>query len=307
MQRMVSIYTLLRPSHAIAKSTRWYSDRLGRDMGIVVHGHWGPPMILFPTSGGDEGEYERQSLIGAIGELIDAGRVKTFCVNINHGDSFANKRRASAASQLDAAAVRRLHPPRSDPVHPRTTASRPTSAVWTMGASLGAYHAANTLFKYPDVVKRCFALSGVYDMKRFMDGAYDDNFYFNNPVDYLANASDPWMLGHLATCDIHIATGTGPWEQSGESYRLSQILASRGIRIISTTGARSAGTTGRTGSIRCGSISRRWLMASGYGYGQAAMQPSAMSHQPVRARTGPSDTGRCRSPARRRSRRRRRA
>ena len=79
-----------------------------------------------------------------------------------------------------------------------------------MGASLGAYHAANTLFKYPDVVKRCFALSGVYDMKGFMDGAYDENFYFNNPVDYLANASDPWMLGHLATCDIHIATGSGP-------------------------------------------------------------------------------------------------
>ena len=59
-------------------------------------------------------------------------------------------------------------------------------------------------------------------MKRFMGGAYDDNFYFNNPVDYLANASDPWMLGHLATCDIHIATGSGPWEQSGESYRLSR-------------------------------------------------------------------------------------
>ena len=99
-----------------------------------------------------------------------------------------------------------------------------------MGASLGAYHAANTLFKYPDVVKRCFALSGVYDMKSFMDGGYDDNFYFNNPVDYLANASDPWMLGHLASCDIHIATGSGPWEKSGESYRLSQILSSRGIR-----------------------------------------------------------------------------
>ena len=60
-----------------------------------------------------------------------------------------------------------------------------------MGASLGAYHAANTLFKHPDVVKRCFALSGVYDMKRFMDGAYDDNFYFNNPVDYLANIDRP--------------------------------------------------------------------------------------------------------------------
>ena len=112
----------------------------------------------------------------------------------------------------------------------------PDAAVWTMGASLGAYHAANTLFKYPDVVKRCFALSGVYDMKSFMDGAYDDNFYFNNPVDYLANMSDPWLLGQLATCDIHIATGTGPFEHSGEAYRLSQILASRGIHHLDDWG-----------------------------------------------------------------------
>ena len=130
------------------------------------------------------------------------------------------------------------------------------AAVWTMGASLGGYHAANTLFKYPDVVKRCYALSGVYDMKRFMDGAYDDNFYFNNPVDYLANVSDPWLLGHLSSCDIHIATGTGPWEHSGEAYRLSRHPREpRHSHIISTTGARSADTTGRTGSIRCGSIS----------------------------------------------------
>ena len=49
-------------------------------------------MIMFPTSGGDEEEYERQGLIGAIAEFIDAGRVKAFCVNVNHGDSFANRR-----------------------------------------------------------------------------------------------------------------------------------------------------------------------------------------------------------------------
>jgi hypothetical protein len=40
-------------------------------------------------------------------------------------------------------------------------------------------------------VKRCYALSGVYDMRDSMDGMYDDNFYFNNPVDYMANQSDP--------------------------------------------------------------------------------------------------------------------
>ena len=124
-----------------------------------------------------------------------------------------------------------------------------------MGASLGAYHAANTLFKYPDVVKRCFALSGVYDMKRFMDGAYDDNFYFNNPVDYLANVSDPWMLGHLATLR-HSHRDRN--RTVGAERRIVPAVAASSpaaaSAIISTTGARSAATTGRTGSIRCGSI-----------------------------------------------------
>ena len=75
----------------------------------------------------------------------------------------------------------------------------------------------------------CFALSGVYDMKQFMDGAYDDNFYFNNPVDYAANIGDPWALEQLASCDLHLATGSGPFEHSAEAYRLSAILAGRGI------------------------------------------------------------------------------
>jgi len=207
----------------------WYSDRLQRHTRIVVLGHWGPPMIMFPTSGGDEEEYERQGLIGAIGDFIDAGRVKAFCVNTNHSDSFGN----DGAHPLHRSWMQRMY---SDYIRHevvpfvRQHCQSPDIAVWTMGASLGAYHAANTLFKYPDVVKRCFALSGVYDMKRFMDGAYDDNFYFNNPVDYLSKASDAWTLWHLESCDIHIATGSGPWENSADSYRLSNILAGCGIR-----------------------------------------------------------------------------
>jgi hypothetical protein len=124
-----------------------------------------------------------------------------------------------------------------------------------MGASFGAYHAANSLFKHPDVIKRCFALSGVYDLKNFMDGMYDDNFYFNNPADYIANLSDPWVYGQLASCDIHLSTGTGPWENSGPTYHFSEFWRIRGFDIRWTTGGRWAGTTGRTGNTRCGNIS----------------------------------------------------
>jgi esterase/lipase superfamily enzyme len=62
-----------------------------------------------------------------------------------------------------------------------------------------------------------------------MDGMSDDNFYFNNPVSYLSNLSDPAILSQLARCDIHIATGSGPWERSSYSHQLSEVLKKKGI------------------------------------------------------------------------------
>jgi esterase/lipase superfamily enzyme len=210
------------------ESHRWYSARLGREIGTVVYGHWGPPLIAFPTSGGDEWEMERQGMIAALGEFIDAGRVKIFAVDSANADSWYDtgahpSRRSYMQKQYDEYVRWEAIPFVQD--HCRT----PGIAVATMGASLGAYHAANTLFKHPGVVKRCFALSGVYDMRRFMDGAYDDNFYFNNPVDYLQSLTDPTILGHLASCDIHLATGSGPWEDSGPSYQLADLLRRKGL------------------------------------------------------------------------------
>jgi esterase/lipase superfamily enzyme len=207
----------------------WYSHRLGRDMRVVVYGHWGPPLLAFPTSGGDEWEYERQDVIATLSGFIDAGRVKVFSVNTNHGDSFGNagahpRHRSWMQACYDDYIVSEVVP------FVRSHCRTGDAPIWTFGASLGAYHAANSLLKHPDVFKRCFALSGVYDMRRFMGGDYDDNFYFNNPVDYMANLSDPAALHELASCDIHLATGTGPWEKPEEAYRLSHILSARGVR-----------------------------------------------------------------------------
>jgi esterase/lipase superfamily enzyme len=106
----------------------------------------------------------------------------------------------------------------------------PGIPITTMGASLGAYHAANTLFRYPHLVKRCYGLSGIYDLRRFMDGQYDENFYYHNPLDYMANLKDPWYVEQLATCEIRLITGSGPFEESRHTYAFSGVLARRGIR-----------------------------------------------------------------------------
>jgi hypothetical protein len=119
-----------------------------------------------------------------------------------------------------------------------------TIGIATAGMSLGAYYAANAVFKYPDVFKRCYAISGVYDMKRFMDGVHDENFYYNNPVDYLANLSDPWHYAHYASCDIRIVTGTGPYENPEASYQLAAVLRARNIPHALDDWGAQGGTTG---------------------------------------------------------------
>src|SRR5512145_3316702 len=206
----------------------WHSPRLGHDMGVAVFGHWGLPMLAFPTSHGDEWELQRHGMVDAMAPYIDAGRVKLFCVGSNNHESFLNRQahpfHRSWRQRMFDEYIR-------DEVVPFIYAScrTPGIPITTMGASLGAYHAANTLFRYPHMFKRCYALSGVYDLRRFMNGLYDDNFYFHNPVDYLANLGDPWILGQLATCEIRIATGCGPFEDSRHSYALSEVLSRKGI------------------------------------------------------------------------------
>jgi esterase/lipase superfamily enzyme len=207
-------------------------------MGVAVFGHWGMPMLAFPTSHGDEWELQRNGIVDAIGEFIDAGRVKLFCVGSNNHDSFLN----SGAHPFHRAWRQKMFDEYiRDEVVPFIHAScqTPGIPITTMGASLGAYHAANTLFRYPHMVKRCYALSGVFDLRRFMDGLYNDEFYFHNPVDYLASLSDPWILGQLGSCEIRLVTGSGPWERSEFSYALSGILSGKGIRhAVDDWGAR---------------------------------------------------------------------
>jgi esterase/lipase superfamily enzyme len=207
---------------------RWHSHRLSREMGIQVYGHYGQPLVVFPTSGGDENEYEGQGMITALGHHIDGGRVKIFCVNSVNNDSWYNKQahpgqRSYLQAMYDAYIAFEVAPFVHD--HCRT----PGIAITTSGSSFGAYHAANTVLKHPDLYRRCLAMSGVYDLRRFMNGYYDENFYFNNPVDYMAGLNDGYYLHHLQQCDIRLITGSGPYEDSGPSHRLSEVLKAKGI------------------------------------------------------------------------------
>ena len=75
-----------------------------------------------------------------------------------------------------------------------------------------------------------------------MDGDYDDNFYFNNPVDYVPNLTDPWYLEQPGSVRHPAGDRQRPVRGRGPSYQLSgRPVARAGSRTPSTTGAPMGG------------------------------------------------------------------
>ena len=214
----------------------WYSHRLGREgVGADNVALPGTPHPRFPAPvwASEPAPEVPGHGLHAFSPYLDQGRMRIFCINGVQSDSFANKgAHPFHRSWMQAQYGPRLCGKRSDfpsstpcaghPRHPNRRSAHRSVLIPT--------RPPNTLFKHPDHVKRCYALSGIYDMRDSMDGMSDEyDFYFNNPVDYMANQHDPWFLHQYASCDIRLVTGTGPWENSGPTYRMSEILRNRGI------------------------------------------------------------------------------
>ena len=92
------------------------------------------------------------------------------------------------------------------------------------GCSFGGYHAANFAFRHPAFTSHCFSMSGIFDIRSFTDGYYDDNVYFNNPVDFIPGDNDPalWRMSIvLGTADRDICRG--------QNESMSRILSAKDI------------------------------------------------------------------------------
>lgn len=211
------------------RTTAWYSQNLGMEMPLVAYGHAGHPLLMFPTAAADFLEYERFHLIDAIAPLIEAGRVRAYSINSVNRYSLLNE---EASPQWKAELLTRYDRYITDEVLPlvRNDAGEPQVLPVTTGASLGATLSANAYFRHPDLLGGVIAMSGSYDIRPYLRGYMDDNVYFNNPVQYLANLDDDYHLPRLRRADaIYIVTGQGAYEAPERSKQLSQILGSKGV------------------------------------------------------------------------------
>ena len=74
------------------------------------------------------------------------------------------------------------------------------------------------------------AMSGNYNIRNFADGFYDENVYYNDPLEYLPKLNDDVYLPLLHQKQhIHILSGQGSYEQPAGSQQLANILTDKGI------------------------------------------------------------------------------
>lgn len=206
----------------------WHSPSLNKEMQVAVYGHYGMPLLLFPTAGADFLEYERFDLIRSIEPIVEEGKFKVYSINSINNESWLNNaiyppHKSLRHGQYNQYVIEEIIPFIFNDCHGKVP-------IITAGASLGAYHAANIFFRNPSVFRGTVAMSGVYDLKYYTKGYYDDHVYFNSPIDFLPNSNDETYLNQMRdNMGIVIASGQGDFEDPSSSIRLSEILNSKGI------------------------------------------------------------------------------
>jgi esterase/lipase superfamily enzyme len=192
---------------------------------MLIFGHAGYPVIVFPTSMGRYYQNKDFGLLETVASLVDRGLVKLYTPDGIDGESWYNKGihpadRVRTHMGYENVILQEVIPfALEETGHPK---------VALAGCSFGGYHAANMTFRYPGRVGALMSMSGAFDIKQFLDGFYDDNCYFNNPPDYLPNIGESEYLEQIRR--VGIVLGAGESDNCLEdNKRLASMLGAKGI------------------------------------------------------------------------------
>jgi esterase/lipase superfamily enzyme/lysophospholipase L1-like esterase len=217
----------------------WHSPALGREMELLVFGHGGERMLVFPSRMERFYEWENRGMIHAAHDALASGRVQFWCVDSIDAESFFAFDRSPAERigrhyQFEKYVL--------SEVLPLTERLNPGSSLGAVGCSLGAFHAAAIAFRHPHLFKRLLAMSGRFDLSYGYGNDYPDLFhgyrdlplYFLMPNQFLANLRDAAVLAAMREMEILFAVGESDvFRHSNEelSHTLSKLGVSHHLKL----------------------------------------------------------------------------
>lgn len=204
-------------------TAKWYSQRVQRDVRMVRWGTFGQPVLCFPTAGGDFEEIERFLMIKVLGPLIDAGKIKLYSCDSVAGQAMVQQEGSPAHRQW---VLNQFHQYIRHELVPaiRNDCQNPNIEVISAGASIGAFHAAAVICRFPDVFSKAICMSGTFDIRRFMRAdRFTDDYWVSSPLHFVPTLKGP-HLEKLRERFILIPSGEGKAEDISESWALAKVL-----------------------------------------------------------------------------------
>ncbi len=205
------------------------SEHLGIEMPIARYGHAGRPFLLLPTWRSDFLESERQGLVSAVADLIEAGRVTLFCIDSISPLAWCDdtvpipekvRRQALHSAYVEEEVVPWI----------RAAIGDDAARLGVGGASFGAFFAANALFRRPDLFGSLLGMSGFYDLAPKLGGYDGGAAYFNNPTWFVPNLPEgPALAALRADTKIELMTGQGAHEAPKGSVAFARLLEKKSI------------------------------------------------------------------------------
>ena len=205
----------------------WTTRRLPQRAHLARWGHFGVPVLIFPTAGGDFEEIERFLLIAALGELIDGGRIKAYSVDATAVRAWL----AATTSPQDRARLQdRYYSFIGEEVLQRIRKDCQDEHIEPIlaGASLGASTAVSTLCRHPGSFRAAIGLSGLYDLTQGACGMSSEQIAAFCLPSYLSTVSGP-QLEQLRHRAIVLGSGEGDYETPADSKRMSEAFAAKGV------------------------------------------------------------------------------
>jgi esterase/lipase superfamily enzyme len=201
-------------------------------MELLVFGHGGTPVLVFPTREGRFYDYENWGLVNALRHSIEGGYIRLFCVDGVDSESLYCRHvppwcRVSRHRQYERYII--------EEVVPMMRAEHGSAPLIAHGCSIGAYHAVNLALRHPWLFCKVVGLSGRYDLtcpvgpfEDLFNGHYDQDVYFITPNHFLPNLTDPGILEPIRKMEITLAVGQDdPFQESNRV--LSRALADKQV------------------------------------------------------------------------------
>ena len=140
---------------------KWYSPNLRRQMELLVYGHAGSKVLLFPTRTARFYDYENWRVIESLKEHIDNGWIQVFALDSIDEESFYcfwahPKGRITRHIEYEEYILKE--------VIPFTSSINSNSFFMSVGCSMGAFHAVNIALRHPHLFGKILAMSGRYDL-----------------------------------------------------------------------------------------------------------------------------------------------